>query len=135
MIVLDASVLIAHLDAGNPHHVRAGELLLETGAEPLGSSSITLAETLVSPARTGRMDEALEALDRLGVTELGLGADAPKHLARLRAETGRKLPDCCVLAVALDRRGTVGSLDRQLLKTADDLGLKTIGSEPGEPVR
>lgn len=46
MIVLDAGVLIAHLDERDAHHAKAGRLLGASGAEPLGASAISLAETL-----------------------------------------------------------------------------------------
>jgi predicted nucleic acid-binding protein len=123
VIVLDASVLIAHLDERDTHHERASRLLAETGAEPLGASTITLAETLVAPARRGRLDDVLAALDRLGVTELPLADGAPGQLARLRAETGCKLPDCCVLLAAREHGGTVASFDSALVDAADTLGL------------
>lgn len=126
MIVLDASVLIAHLDERDTHHERASRLLAETGAEPLGASTITLAETLVAPARRGRMDDALAALDRLGVTELPLADGAPGQLARLRAQTGCKLPDCCVLLAARETGGPVASFDSALVDTADGLGLSIV---------
>lgn len=127
MIVLDASVLIGHLDARDPHHERATALLETSDAEPLGASTITLAETLVAPARAKRLEEAKAALGRLGVAELGLGEDAAARLAKLRAETGLKLPDCCVLAVAQQHEGSVASFDGDLSKVAQGLGLETAG--------
>jgi len=127
VIVLDASVLIGHLDAHDSHHERASALLEASGAEPLGASAITLAETLVAPARAKRLDEARAALERLGIEELGLGTDTPVRLAELRAETGRKLPDCCVLAVALEHGGSVASFDGGLRKAASKLGLEVVG--------
>ncbi|MFN8218318.1 MAG: type II toxin-antitoxin system VapC family toxin [Solirubrobacterales bacterium] len=127
MIVLDASVLIAHLDGGDPHHDAAEALLGASGEEPLGSSAITLAETLVSPARSGRLADAEAALGRLGVSELALGEGAPARLAKLRAETGLKLPDCCVVLAAQDHAGIVASFDADLLAAARKLGLRTTG--------
>ncbi len=129
MIVLDASVLIGHLDGGDPHHGSARALLEESGAEPLGASAITLAETLVAPARAGRLEEAHAALARLGVSELELGEGAPGRLAQLRADTGLKLPDCCVLAVAQQLKGAVASFDEDLVDAARKLGLRTAGAE------
>lgn len=126
MIVLDASVLIAHLDGRDAHHDRARRLIEETGAEPLGASEITLAETLVAPARADRLEDARSALDLLGVGELALGDDAAARLARLRADTGRKLPDCCVLLAAGENGGTVASFDSDLIVTAREIGLKTL---------
>ncbi len=127
MIVLDASVLIAHLDERDAHHDRAGVLLGEkTGSEPLGASPITLAETLVAPARAGRLADARTALERLGIVEVSLGDDAPARLAQLRADTGRKLPDCCVLLAAEEADGAVASFDSALVDAAANRGLRTL---------
>jgi predicted nucleic acid-binding protein len=125
VIVLDANVLIAHLDGGDPHHEGAQSLLEAAGEEALGASAITLAETLVSPARADRLGDAEEALRRLGVRELVLGEGAPGELAKLRAEVGLKLPDCCVLLAAQEHSAVVASFDSDLLTAARKLGLKT----------
>lgn len=127
MIVLDASVLIAHLDSGDPHHEGAQRLLEAAGEEALGASTITLAETLVSPARANRLRDAEEALARLGVNELVPGKGAPAQLAKLRAEVGLKLPDCCVLLAAQEHSAAVASFDAELLSAARKLGLGTAG--------
>jgi predicted nucleic acid-binding protein len=129
VIVLDASVLIAHLDQRDAHHERATRLLTDTGAEPLGASVISLAETLVAPSRAGRLADASAALTRLRVDELPLGREASIRLAELRTETGRKLPDCCVLLAAQERGATVASFDVALIGAADKLGLRTLGSD------
>jgi predicted nucleic acid-binding protein len=126
VIVLDASVLIAHLDGSDRHHADAQFLLEANSQEPLGASPITLAETLVSPARVGRLAEAETALQRLGVDELALGENAPGRLAQLRTDTGLKLPDCCVLLAAQGHDARVASFDTDLLKAANKLGLATI---------
>lgn len=126
MIVLDAGVLIAHLDERDAHHERAKQLLSETDGEPLGASTISLAETCVAPARAGRLADATEALERLGIAELPLGDGASRRLAQLRTDTGRKLPDCCVLLAALERRATVASFDSDLVEAAGDLGLSAL---------
>jgi predicted nucleic acid-binding protein len=125
VIVLDASVLIGHLDGGDPHHGGAQSLLEASGGETLGASTITLAETLVSPARAGRLVDVEAALQRLGVGELALGEDAPGRLAKLRAEIGLKLPDCCVLLAAEEHSGVVASFDSSLIAAAHKLGLAT----------
>jgi predicted nucleic acid-binding protein len=126
VIVLDASVLIGHLDSNDLHHGRARGLLEASGASPLGASAISLAETLVAPARTGQLDAAREALERIGIAELKFRAGAPARLAQLRAETGRKLPDCCVLLAAQDHGGTVASFDADLIRAAQALGLGVV---------
>lgn len=126
MIVLDASVLIAHLDRNDAHHEQAKRLLRESDGETLAASTITLAETLVKGARTGQLREVRGAIERLGVTELLPGADAHVRLAELRARTGRKLPECCVLLAAKEVGGKVASFDAALTEAAKDLKLVTI---------
>jgi len=127
VIVLDASVLIAQLDDRDAHHERAKRLLADTGGELLGASTISLAETLVAPARAGRLAEATAALERLGVRELPLDDHASVRLAQLRTGTGRKLPDCCVLLAAREHHGTVASFDSALVDAAGALGLSSLG--------
>lgn len=123
MIVIDASVLIAHVDRQDAHHELATERLLDTASQELGASSITLAEVLVGPIRAGRLPEARAALQALGVAELSLPANAAERLAALRAATPLKLPDCCVLLAAEDAQGTVLTFDIQLARQAARLGL------------
>jgi predicted nucleic acid-binding protein len=123
VIVLDASVLIAHLDGSDRHHRKARSLLETYSGEAFGASPITLAETLVSPARAGRLKDAEVALQRLGVKELALGGGSPGRLAELRAELGLKMPDCCVLLAAQDHEGMVASFDSGLIAAARKLRL------------
>lgn len=123
MIVLDASVLIAHLDGRDAHHAAATERLLDAAAEQFAASSITLAEILVAPTRTGRAAEARAALRTLDVRELPVPAGAAPRLAALRVETGLKLPDCCVLLAAEDANATVVTFDDRLAREAARLGL------------
>lgn len=123
MIILDASVLIAHVDRHDAHHELATERLLEAASQQLGASSITLAEVLDAPIRAGRLAEARAALQALGITELSLPANAAERLAALRAATPLKLPDCCVLLAAEDAQGTVLTFDSQLGRQATRLGL------------
>lgn len=125
-VVLDASVLIGHLDNNDPHHARAVSLLDATDGQMLGASTITLAETLVAPARAGRLADARAALNRLGVRELALSDEASSRLAQLRADLGIKLPDCCVLLAAQEHAGAVASFDAGVVKAARKLGLRTV---------
>jgi predicted nucleic acid-binding protein len=100
VIVLDASVLIAHLDDHDALHGRAEDALTSVAAHSLAASPLTVAEVLVGPARAGRADEAVGVLRALGISEVAFPADASTRLAELRARTGLKLPDCCVLLAA-----------------------------------
>jgi predicted nucleic acid-binding protein len=126
VIVLDASVLIAYLDGGDAHHESAVELLRSHAIELLGASQISLAETLVAPARAGRLGDARQALEKLTVRELPFVQDASLRLAGLRADTGLKLPDCCVLLAAEDHAGGIASFDRGLRQHAEGLGIPVV---------
>jgi predicted nucleic acid-binding protein len=119
VIVLDASVLIAHLDADDAHHERARERLLDAAGHQFAASAITLAEVLVGPIRAGRLREARAALQALGIAELPLPANAAERLALLRAETQLKLPDCCVLLAAEDAECRVLTFDERLGREVD----------------
>lgn len=127
MIVLDASVLIAHLDAEDAHHARAGALLTETAGGQRCASPLTLAEVLVGPARARRLDLARAALGQLGIRSVALTDDAPARLAALRAETAMRLPDCCVLLAAEQVGGTVGTFDERLAAAGRLRGLLVRG--------
>jgi predicted nucleic acid-binding protein len=122
VIVLDASVLIAHLDASDAHHERAGALLLDVAHESLGASPLSLAEVLVGPARAGQLDRATAVLHQLEVTSVRLDEDAPARLAVLRAGTSLKLPDCWVLLAAEQVRGAVATFDDRLAAAARERG-------------
>lgn len=127
MIVLDASVLIAHLNDSDKHHRKAKILLEAVRNEPWGASAVTLAETLVTPARAGYLVEVETVLVGLDIQELPLGAGAPGRMAEMRAELGLKMPDCCVLLAAQNNDATVASFDAGLLSAARKLGLKAVG--------
>jgi predicted nucleic acid-binding protein len=125
VIVLDASVLIAHLGATDALHDRAVELLVDAADEPLGVSPVTLAEVLVGPARADRLEAAQAAIDELEVAVVSLGDNAPARLATLRAATGLRLPDCCVLLAAETVNAEIATFDDRLALSATDLGLTT----------
>jgi len=123
VIVLDASVLIAHLDEADAHHQRATELLINTADEALGASPLTIAEVLVGPARAGTLDAARAALAALAVTTVTLGDEAPTRLAVLRANSRLRLPDCCVLLAAETMQAGIATFDDKLARAATQLGL------------
>ena len=119
MIVVDASVLIAHLDERDALHPQAVERLLAAAGDTLAASTLTLAEVLVGPARRGRLDDARAAIAALEVEEIPLATGAGGELATLRPETGLKLPDRCVLLAARDARASsVLTFDERLAKAA-----------------
>lgn len=119
MIVLDASVLIAFLDSEDDHHAVAAQLLEQAGDDDLAANSLTLAEVLVAPVRDDRLQSVMAALDALEVQELPFPTDTALRLAQLRAITGLKMPDCCVLLGAEDAGAAVASFNERLVRTAE----------------
>lgn len=126
MIVLDANVLIAYLDDQHVHHRRAEELLAREIDDDFGANSLTLAEVLVLPAREQRLDAIRAILRDLEVRELPFPDDSAEKLAQLRAESGLKMPDCCVLLAAEHAVARVASFDEQFAKAATARHLDTL---------
>ncbi|WP_168220115.1 MULTISPECIES: type II toxin-antitoxin system VapC family toxin [unclassified Salinibacterium] len=122
MIALDASVVIALLDAGDPHHDRAADLFREHAATGFILHPLTLAEILVGPVRAGRAHRLLSDLRAMGIINHESPAGEPLLLAELRATTGLKMPDCCVIATAAHASAPLASFDEQLTRVAADLG-------------
>jgi predicted nucleic acid-binding protein len=130
MSVLDASVMIALLDADDAHHVRATELIEEAirTNDTLACSVITMGEVLVGPARRGDADRAERLLNNLRVLTLAIPPDTATRLAKWRAETGVKMPDCCVLLAYADHPyGSLMTFDDRLAKAAVHLGMSVAG--------
>lgn len=119
VIVLDASVLIAYLDEHDDHHAAAEELLARVIDDEFGANSLTLAEVLVVPCRDGRLRAVREALADLEVQDLPFPVDTAVLLAQLRATTGLKMPDCCVLLAAEDAAGSIATFDARLMQAAE----------------
>jgi predicted nucleic acid-binding protein len=117
MIVVDASVLIAFLDPNDIHHSAAVEIL-EDASPPLLVHPITAAEVLVAAVRNDVADAVWADLMAIGV-EIDDTPIDPLLLARLRANTGCKMPDCCVLASAATRNAAVATFDERLRRHAD----------------
>jgi len=124
VIVLDASVLIASLIPEDAHHAAAEAFLDAAGVEDLLVNTVTLAEVLVSPTREGRVEAVLARLGDLGVVEVPLPPGAARGLAMLRVTPGLKMPDCCVLLTAMDRRASLASFDDQLRRDAGIHGVQ-----------
>jgi predicted nucleic acid-binding protein len=112
VIVVDASVLIAFLDPADAHHDDAVRVLAEA-TPPLVVHPITAADVLVAPTRRGVADGVWSDLLAIGV-EIDDAPIDPMQLARIRVETGCKLPDCCVIATASKRRAPVATFDERL---------------------
>lgn len=131
MIILDASVLIAHLDSGDTHHDAATALLATHAEAELGISVLTRAEVLVGPAQHGHRRVIEDALDDLGIRTLAIPEAAAGQLAELRATARLPLPDCCVVVAAeLSGAPAIATFDQKLAKVASQRGLTPYGPTP-----
>ncbi len=103
LIVLDASVLIAHLDPTDALHRRAVVALQTVAADDLVLPASALAETLVAPARRGRLTEVRDAIERMLIRIQPLTDAMAQDAARLRAaHRSLRLPDALVIATGND---------------------------------
>lgn len=125
MIVLDAGVLIAHLSTDDAHQDAAFDIL--DTEEDLLIHPMTLAEALVHPARLGTELLDLAKIDSLGLLRREDTVDEPVHIARLRAASSLKLPDCAVLVTAETYGATLATFDRRLADVARERGVTVVG--------
>jgi predicted nucleic acid-binding protein len=115
IVVLDASVVIAFLDAADTHHAAAVAALAQVRSRELVLPASAYAEMLVGPARRGRqaMVAAREFVADLALRVEPLSVDIAERAAVLRAtHRSLRLPDAFVLA-------TADALDALSVLTAD----------------
>ena len=122
MIALDASVLIAHLNPTDQHHQAATAILLAGAPGQMLVHTVTLAEVLVGGVRIGQGASMRDDLRAAGIASHD--DDEPLRLAELRATSGLKLPDCCVLDVALHHHASLATFDDALTATARQRGVR-----------
>ena len=123
MIALDASVIIAHLNRADPHHEAATEILLGGAPGRMLVHTMTLAEVLVGGVRIGQGASMRDDLHSAGIVVAPSDGDEPLRLAELRVSTGMKLPDCCVLDVAIRNRAALATFDATLAEAAHKQGV------------
>lgn len=116
-MILDTSVLIALRSPQDPHADRVSALVMD--ADDLVVHPVTLAESLVAPARAGIAAEVRAQLtEGLGIRLWHPDDDEPERIALLRADSRVALPDCYPLAVA-ERTGLpLATFDEALRRTA-----------------
>ena len=126
MIVLDASVMIAVLDPRDAHFEAARELFRANSAQRVVAHRLSMAESLVVAARSDVTAAVAAALDALGVGRLD-EPDDPVELAELRARTGLRMSDACVLLAAGRSGAGLATFDERLARTARDEGVAVLG--------
>ena len=115
IVVLDASVVIALLDASDAHNAAAVAAIGQARRETLVLPASAYAEILVDPLRRG--PDAVAVVKRF-VSDLGIHIEpltpgVAEGAARLRARHGAlRLPDALVLATAEALDATVFTCDR-----------------------
>lgn len=101
MIVLDASVVIAHRDKGDAHHVAAGKALAAAAGDDLRLPASAYSEVLVGPAMQGRVGPVREEIRALALGIEPITEEVAERAAFLRARhRGLRLPDALVLGCA-----------------------------------
>ncbi len=78
----------------------------------------TLAEVLVGAVRVGLRASVRDDLRAAGIDVASHDANEPLRLAELRALSGLKLPDCCVLDVAIRNHASIATFDDALAAAA-----------------
>ena len=126
MIAVDASVLIGHLTPHDAHHAAATEILLNAAPGSMLVHPLTLAEVLVGGVRVGRGCAMRDDLEAAGISVVAPDAGEPLRLAELRVSTGLKLPDCCVLDVALRSASSLATFGEALAAGARRRGIPLL---------
>lgn len=114
-------MLIAHFAVRDAHSAHALELL--DTEDDLAIHPLTLAEVLTRPARDGREEHYRQRIAGMGIEQLSPPVERPLALARLRASTSLTLPDCCVLAAAIETGAALATFDATLAKVAIEHGV------------
>lgn len=123
LVVLDESAIIALFDQTDPHHDWAMEMLRDTSSLDLATSALTYAESLVQPFRAGKQARYESAFNSLGAKIYPLEPEHASDLAKIRSDTGLKMPDAVVLQLALQLNAELATTDKLLAKVARSLSI------------
>lgn len=126
MIVLDASILIAHFNPNDTHHDAATQVLLDSSPGTLVAHTVTMAEVLVGGVRVGRGAQMRADLESIGIQLADHDEQEPLRLAELRATSRLKLPDCCVLDTAIINGASLATFDGDLSAAARQRAIRVL---------
>ncbi|MBE1874795.1 type II toxin-antitoxin system VapC family toxin [Myceligenerans pegani] len=127
MIVADANIVIAASRPEHVHHGEATRIVVEHGRDGIVLHSLTMAEVLVGPAKSGAQVEARQKLQEAGFGLSPEGDPSPEELALVRATAALKMPDACVLATAERLKADVATFDARLAREARARGVRVRG--------
>lgn len=85
--------------------------------------TITMAEVLVGGVRIGQGASMRDDILATGITVAAHDSGEPLRLAEIRSSSGLKLPDCCVLDVAIRHRASLATFDHALAAEAAKRGV------------
>jgi predicted nucleic acid-binding protein len=125
---LDASALIAHLDAQDAHHAEVGSVLDRAVGDRLVAHPLTIAECLVGAVRAGRGAELADSIAAMRIEAVEVDRGGPLRLAELRVTTGLRMPACCAVDVARQHEAVLVTFDLRQARAAVKLGVTV---EPG----
>jgi predicted nucleic acid-binding protein len=101
LIVFDASVVIAHRDRNDVHHMAAEKALAAVVADDLRLPASAYSEVLVGPTSRGRAQRVREEIQALALRVEPITEEIAERAAALRARhRGLRLPDALVLGCA-----------------------------------
>jgi predicted nucleic acid-binding protein len=123
VIVLDAGVVISHLQQEDPFHDAATGFLEEHEEFDWAVSAMTLAECLVQAVRAGRGMQMLHKIERLAILQLDLSASDALTLADTRSTTGLRMPDAIVVHTAQRHGAELATTDRSVARAAEQRGV------------
>jgi len=126
LVVLDAGVLIALLDAHDSHHSWALDFFYETVSEELAMSTLTFAEVMVHPQKEGKASEFQRSIAGLNLRFCGIGLEDAKWLSALRQRTGLKMPDAVVLNLAMSQNAALATTDGMLATQGGKEGIRVL---------
>jgi rRNA-processing protein FCF1 len=108
------------------HHNFAHDFFRQRPDESYLAHSLTFTEILVGPMRVGHEAFVLRQLEGLGIAEWTPTVGSAGRLARLRVDTGLKLPDCCVLDAAITTDAPLATFDTRLARAAASIGVASV---------
>ena len=125
-LVFDASAVVSIMNSQDAHHDWALGVFIENADSNLYLSALTYAEVLVHPAKKNQVKTFAKNLNSAGFEIVPLEDKDAELVAEIRSETGLKMPDAIVLALAKQFRGTLVCADKAVISKARELKIPCL---------